>query len=123
MDENSIKGVQMPKLGNWVIGTIGVILVLSGIGTMVTPVYDSSIYQATFDMSNVKWPLALLHFFGGIICLFFAITKKYSNCLWICLECEKSYYLRCDKTEKHCKYCGHSMEKLKGFYDRHPDRR
>lgn len=105
----------MQKLGN---GIVGIILVLYGIATLINPVYNSRIYQATFDMSNVKWPLGLLFILAGIVFLFFAFKNKLSTCPWICPECEEIDYLICDETEKRCKSCGHNMEKLKGFYDK-----
>ncbi len=103
------------------IGFLGVMLILLGLGTLIDPVTYRPMYYTYVDLSNVKWPFFIFTSIYGLICLYISIYNKGSRtCYWICPRCMGSFRLS-DKKEHHCPTCKISLEKLEGFYERHPE--
>lgn len=107
-------------MGRMVIGLIGVIFVTIGLGTLVDPVTYHPVYGVYINLSNIKWPFAILAISFGIFCLFVSVSKKFMRyCYWICPQCDEVVNLKDNNGGgHHCKKCGTSLEKLEGFYDR-----
>ena len=94
-----------------------------GISIIVHPVYFDIQWQMTNDLSSVKWPLGLSLIAFGLVCLWLVITKKIgSSCSWICPKCEDVFYLNSNGENKYCDNCRHSLERLEGYYKRHPQK-
>jgi len=106
-------------------GLTGIVLIIIGLGALVAPVIYHPVYRVNLDLSNVKWPFALVSISFGIVCLYLAISKKNSkkNSPWICSKCEDIVYLKFARKDNFCKLCGANLEKLEGFYERHPDKK
>lgn len=108
-----------------VVGFIGIMLVLIGLGTLIDPViHHHPVYGVDIDFSNIKWPFSILAITFGMVCLFVSNSKKFmDNCNWICPQCDKVVTLNDNGGVHHCKKCDYRLEKLQGFYERHPERK
>jgi len=78
--------------------------------------YDLSQYQPIVSISFI--------IFGLVIIYYEIFSKKTNNKKQtekICSNCEEVYseYF----TEDNCLKCGEELEELKGFYDRHPEKK
>ena len=105
-------------------GILGVALILAGLSVLVAPVYYHHSYRVYIDFSNIKWPYSIVSISVGILCLYLTFSKKPDNALpWICSKCEKIAYIKSTNKNNVCKLCGSNLEKLKGFYERHPGRK
>ena len=102
----------------------GIIFILAGISTLVTPVRYDSKYAMTFDFTRIKYPLSFGIMAVGAFCIFIGwrskTNDKYKAEYWICPQCEKMYWLT-GKDKHVCPECEMPLEKLKGFYERHPE--
>ena len=104
----------------------GSVLVVAGISIILRPVFYSAKYSMVFDFSNIKYPLSLSVIAIGSYCVYVG-TRSYSNeeymvDTWICPECEGLFKLA-ERDKHYCQKCRLPLERLKGFYERHPERK
>lgn len=97
---------------------LGILTIWIGIHYYVDQV--DSIYG--FPIS--KGAGVLLSAFGVLILLYGlfrkSIPKSYDDNFVICISCLKSFYAK-DVKNSSCPECDGNIEKLEGFYDRHPE--
>jgi hypothetical protein len=105
------------------VGFLGVMLIFIGIGTLIAPVTYRPMYSTYIDLSNIKWPFFIFTSIFGSVCLYISIYNKGSKtCYWICSKCQETNMLD-ERTKHQCPQCNIQLEKLDGFYERHPDLR
>jgi len=110
-------------MNRFFVGFLGVMLILLGVGTLIFPATYLPTYSVYVDLSNVKWPFFILTSIFGLVCLYISIYNKGPRmCYWICSNCQEIYNLD-DKNGHQCPQCNIFLEKLDGFYKRHPDLR
>ena len=106
-----------------IVGYIGILFIFIGMATFIHPSFYHSVYGVTINFSNVKWPFSIMSTGFGVICVYVAISKKYLGDkveYWICPKCQETFKLSGSK-KHNCPKCKIFLEKLKGFYERHPE--
>ncbi|MGB3223130.1 MAG: hypothetical protein WBB23_10040 [Desulforhopalus sp.] len=101
----------------------GLVLVFCGIIIIVNPTFYSTTYSMTFDFSNIKFPLGSVFIIIGIYYLYKAVKlqkPEFQYKQWICPQCQETSLLMGENNHK-CKQCDVVLEKLDGFYERHPN--
>ncbi len=101
----------------------GIVFIIGGITVIIKPVGYSHTYSMTFDFTNIKWPLSTIFIGIGIYCLFEFVRRqqpKFEINYWICPTCQESYK-KLGSDEHICEKCNISLERLDGFFDRHPE--
>lgn len=104
----------------------GLVLVFSGISIILRPVFYSTKYSMVFDFSGIKYPLSLSAIAIGSYCVYVGARAYYSDeymvDTWICPKCEELFKFA-EKDKHYCSKCDISLERLEGFYDRHPEKK
>jgi len=109
--------------------TIGVMSSLLGIFIIIIPAFYSSYLHQYVDLTKIKWP-----FGGGLTILgaafiWSSFRKKAIEAerrareekkVYICPRCVKAFFKK-DALTLKCPQCGNMLEKLTGFYERHPE--
>ncbi len=108
---------------------MGVILVLIGISIIINPKFYHSGYRYYFDFTEIKWPSSILLILLGGLFFGSSFRKKMINSyndikeqesVLMCPICVRLYQKK-DVHELKCPSCNENLEKLKGFYERHPE--
>lgn len=102
---------------------IGLSLAIFGIGIIYDPIFHDTKHNFIHDFTEVKWPFGVLLILIGIGFLYFSLRKGAGGSIsefLICPTCRKSYD-RKELSENRCSTCDIDLEKLDGFYERHPE--
>lgn len=92
---------------------------------IIDPVFYRSDLDYTFDFSSVRWPFGL---FLILLCIGFIYsvirtkseTTNLEDAVLMCRNCIRPVPEK-DAGNDLCPICGGTLEKLEGFYDRHPE--
>ena len=103
----------------------GIVFIVLGIGLIKYPVFYDSRHQVYQDFTGIEWIIGGAFITVGIYSIFLVIKNKYKgthieNKQLICPKCEEVVELT-NSGESYCPHCGKKLEKLKGFYERHPE--
>jgi PHP family Zn ribbon phosphoesterase len=77
------------------------------------------------DMTGYNKPYGVALAAAGALFVRKSLTKKYKpdpEVTLICPKCDEAFELT-ESSEKRCPKCGTDLELLKGFYERHPERK
>ena len=102
---------------------IGIMSFLLGCGILINPKFYHRIYTVTFDFTEIKWPLSIALCIFGFTSVCIGLRKKHIEVdidLWICSQCQEPYGL-VKKENLFCDKCGADLERMTGFYKRHPE--
>ena len=101
---------------------LGIILILSGVLVIIQPKYYSSKHHQYFDFTGIEWPYGSILIILGILFVWSVLRKKRGlrNRTMMCPECVKPFESESVKNDI-CPICENDLEKLIGFYDRHPE--
>ncbi len=83
------------------------------VGLMIYPEFST-------DMTNVKWIVSPSLFLFCLYCIIKEVRSDYeiTNCK--CIDCGRIKVSDISK-KPMCSACGGSLERLEGFFDRHPE--
>ena len=100
----------------------GISLIAFGLLTVIRPRYYSYKFGRYIDFSGFNIPIGILIGIVGIFFVWsgFANRNKVSpNEVLICPKCNEPFHSK-DVPDGLCPTCRNALEKLRGYYDRHP---
>ncbi len=103
----------------------GIILILMGISIYLCPRYYDFKYARYVDFTGYNKPYGIALAAAGILFIWKSLTKEYKpdrKVTLICPKCDEAFELK-ESSDKRCPKCGTDIEPLKGFYERHPERK
>jgi hypothetical protein len=100
----------------------GFAMTVFGFIIMVEPVQYDSKFGQTFDFSDVRWPLGITLFGLGIYTFYRTAKSKVDEMDDVrkCTQCLNTFKMS-DLKDSICPECNIETEKLKGFFERHPE--
>ena len=120
--------LRMMKHYFWKI-SLSIILIAYGLKIIFVPTVYYVRYGIFRDYTSVKWPFGGFLIIAGLFVFAYTFTqkakkntKKYSdtNRFWMCKTCIKPFGIQ-DVPELICPSCHNDLERLEGFYERHPE--
>ncbi len=103
----------------------GLILIFMGICTFYTQGYYSYTYDRFIDFDSYNKPYGIALAVAGALFIWKSLTKKYKpdlTIILICPKCDEAFQLK-ESSAKRCPNCDTDLEPLKGYYERHPERK
>ena len=104
---------------------LSIVLIAYGFKILYKPKFFDTKYGMFHDYTSIKWPLGIFMIVSGLLVValtFYKKVEKYRNInrVLMCKTCVKPYYKK-DTPDLRCPNCHGELEKLEGFYDRHPE--
>ena len=106
----------------YILFIFGIACLVNGIDTIINPIWQSSKFQYTIDMTPIKWFYGVFSIMLGIISIYSQYSKSKNKTpeYSICPKCKESYIYYKLK-DGLCPKCNIKTENLDGYYDKKKD--
>ncbi len=102
---------------------LGILLIIFGVFLLFSPVYHDFLYDYYYNFGQYHKLLGLIFIGIGSLLSYWSYKKKpkyFEDTFLICPNCKKPFNEK-DIKNKLCPECKIVLEKLDGFYERHPE--